>query len=140
MLYIDTSIVVAYYCPESMSDAVEEILLDAENPAISYLTEVELMAALSRKIREGNLSFSDANRIISQFQTHVDKNAFTMLPVARKHYQTARRWIAQFTTPLRSLDALHLSVASASKRVLFTADARLKASAERLGVDVLNLP
>ena len=38
------------------------------------------------------------------------------------HYHLAREWISRFTTPLRTLDALHLAVASQNNIRLVTAD------------------
>lgn len=52
MFYIDTSVIVAYYCPEPMSEAVEELIIEIKQPAISHLTEIEFASAISRKIRE----------------------------------------------------------------------------------------
>jgi predicted nucleic acid-binding protein len=134
MTYVDTSILVAYYCPEPVSDKVEAFLVKAERPAISYLTEVELVSALSRKIREKNLSQPDGNKIIALFQAHVDEKRFRRIPVEPKHFKMAKSWIAQLNTPLRTLDALHLALASVANLPLFTADAHLKASADLLGI------
>ncbi len=53
-----------------------------------------------------------------------------------KHYQTAKNWIAQFNTLLRTLDALHAAVASSSNLTLLTADAQLARSARLFGLDV----
>jgi uncharacterized protein len=49
------------------------------------------------------------------------------------------RRVSRFTTPLRTLDALHLAVASQNNVRLLTADAGLAASAQFLEVDVLLL-
>ncbi len=76
MSYLDTSALVPYYCPEPNSEAVEKIIMETRWPAISNLTEVELASAVSRKIREGNLSQADGNRIIRQFQSHIEQNLF----------------------------------------------------------------
>ncbi len=64
MVYIDTSVLVAYYCPEAMSNQVENILVNTDRPAISQLTEVELASALARKIRERTLAREDGNEIL----------------------------------------------------------------------------
>jgi len=39
--YIDTSILGAYYCPESLSSAAETVLRGIGTPVISVLSEVE---------------------------------------------------------------------------------------------------
>ena len=56
MYYLDTSVLVAYYCPESICERVEKLILSSKRPGTSFLTEVELASALSRNVREKNLS------------------------------------------------------------------------------------
>ncbi|OGR06354.1 MAG: hypothetical protein A2511_10130 [Deltaproteobacteria bacterium RIFOXYD12_FULL_50_9] len=136
MIYIDTSILAAYYCLEPLSDIVEAKLMEVRNPAISLLTEIELASAISRKIREGNLSREAGNRIINQFQAHIAHHLFRLLPIEHEHYQQAKAWIAQFNTPLRTLDALHLALAATENATLLTSDGKLAQAAIFFGVDV----
>jgi len=137
MIYIDTSILAAYYCPEALSDKVEEILINTEEPAVSQLTEIELASAISRKIRENSLSKEDGEIILSLFQTHIDQKSFIYLPIQTKHYSIAKKWIAQFNTPLRNLDAIHLVIAHEKSIPILTADAKLANSAKILGVQAI---
>ena len=134
MTYIDTSILVAFYYPEKISDQVEEILINTKSPAISQLTEVELTSALARKTREKTLSKKDAIDVLSMFRAHIDKKSFQFLPIQPKHYTTAMNWIAEFNTPLRTLDALHLAIASENQTPLLTADVKFAESAEIIGI------
>ena len=106
MVYFDTSVLAAYYCPEAISDTVERAVLRCAAPAISRLVEVELYWAVARKRREGKLSDTDANRIVTQFRLHLDDGCYVVLPVETKHFEMARDWIGWFSTPLRTLDAL----------------------------------
>lgn len=139
MIYIDTSILAAYYCPEPMSERVESFLIQAEKPAISLLTEVELASTLSRKIREKNLSQRDGNKILALFQNHLLKNFFCKIPIEAIHFMMSKDWIARFNTPLRTLDALHLAVAATADCPIVSADERMKQSADLLGIEVLSL-
>jgi predicted nucleic acid-binding protein len=136
MVYVDTSILVAYYCPEPISDAVEEIIRDLKRPVISRLTEVELISAISRKIRENNLTPSDGSRIVTQFHSHIKNAMFRQLAVDDQHYQIAINWISRFSTPLRTLDALHLAIAAFNNLPLITADVQLSNAARHFGVEV----
>ena len=140
MSYIDTSVLVAYYCPEPISEIVEETILRIEGPAISPLTEIEFFSAVSRKIREKTVSRSDVHRIINRFQSHTKNKMFRWIPVENQHYQMAKNWIAQFTTPLRTFDALHLAIAALNNLTLITADSNLAESAEYFGVDTTIIP
>ena len=136
MVYIDTSVLVAYYYPEALSAKVDSILVKLEEPAISQLTEVELCSAIARKIRERSLSQSGGNKILSLFQIHKDQNSFIQLPLQSRHYSLATQWISQFNTPLRTLDALHLAIAEENNISILTADINLVKSAEHLGIEV----
>jgi len=134
MVYIDTSVLAAYYCPESLSAKVQAALGAVDDPAISALVEVELHSAVSQKVRTGELDPVMANRIVSQFRVHLSDGYFRMVPIEAREYALARDWLARFTTPLRTLDALHLAAAFASGLEVLTADARLARAARELGV------
>jgi len=136
MIYLDTSILTSYYCPEPNSDLVEEIILQTHNPSISSLVDVEFISAISRKIREGNLTIPNSNRIIGKYQSHVDQQLFNWIPIKTKHFKCAKEWIAQSVTPLRTLDALHLAAASDANLKLLTADVHLAKSAQIFGLEV----
>lgn len=139
MIYVDTSVLAAFYCPEPFSAKAERLIRAELAPAVSDLTEVELLSALSRKTREGELSVIDATRIAGQFASHLNGNLYTRIPLQRSHYVTARDWMGRFATPLRTLDALHLAVAASTGRRLVTADRGLARSANELGVEVVHV-
>ncbi len=139
MYYVDTSVLVAYYCPEPISEKAENLILSSKRPCISSLTEVEFASALSRKVREKNLSPEDGNKIFKQFQFHLEQSLYMLTVVEDRHYQTAKTWIVQFSAPLKTLDALHLAIAAESDLTLLTADKHLNISAKHFGIDVVNV-
>ena len=122
-------------CPESLSNLAEKYLLSARRPAISQLTEVELASAVSRKVREKRLTETDGLRILDAFQTHIDTSMYTYLILDSRHYRLARSWISRLSTPLGTLDALHLAVSATSDLELITADHQLAESAKKLGIE-----
>ena len=134
MAYLDTSILVAYYCPEPLSEAAEKVLRKVNQPSISALAEVEFVSALSRKMREKTLDREAAHRILSEFESHLSQSLFKRIPLERDHYTLAYSWLSQFAIPLRTLDALHLAVASKNSLEIITADRRLAQSAGKLGL------
>jgi len=134
MVYIDTSVLVSYYCPEPLSEAAERIILRSDKPSLSALTEVELASALSRKMREKEISQVDANRVITKFQSHLDQFLFKRIPLEREHYSLAFNWLIQLSIPLKTLDALHLAVAAGNNLQVITADRQLASSAQKLGL------
>ena len=129
MIYLDTSVLVSYYCPEPVSSAVEKIILKTKQPAISHLTEVELVSAISKKIREKNLSRFDGEKILEKFQSHITQQLFQWIPVNSEHFRMAKAWIVRFKSPLRTLDALHLAIVSSNRLTLVTSDIQLAKSA-----------
>lgn len=139
MIYLDTSIVAPLYWAETLSDRIEELVLSETELGLSQLVEVELVSALSRRVRMREISQDDATAIVERFQSDIDSGFYTRITLETIHYHLAREWISWFTTPLRTLDALHLAVASQNNIRLVTADAALAASAQFLGVDILLL-
>jgi len=139
MFYLDTSVIAAYYCPEPLSDRVESFLTAHGRPAISNLTELEMFSAISRKVREGSLKKKDATRVLAAFLTHLNNRFYAMVSIDDRHYRLARDWIGLLNNSLRSLDALHLAVASIEGRSIVTSDHGLARSAGSLGVNVILL-
>ena len=90
MYYVDTSVLVAYYYPELISETAEKIILRSERPCISSLTEVEFASAPTRKVREKNLSPEDGNKIFKKFQSHIEQSLYILAVVEDKHYQIAK--------------------------------------------------
>ena len=134
MPYYDTSVIVAFYCPEPLSNEAEKLLRRTKDLYISPLVEVELASAVSRKVREKTLSVADAARIIAAFKTHIDQGIFYMVSISSIHFSCAFNWIASFITPLRTFDAIHCAVASYINETIVTADASLARSARILHV------
>ena len=136
MIYLDTSVVAAFYWTEALSDTVEQLLRNEVELGLSQLVEVELFSALSRRVRMGEISQEDARGIVERFQTDLDSGFYTRILLEPVHYNLAREWIGRFDTPLRTLDALHLAIAASNNLRLVTADEGLAGSAEAFGVEV----
>jgi len=136
MTYLDTSVLVAYYCPEVLSDKAEDAIIKSATPLISQLVEVELQSAVARKIREKALVKGDGVEILTRFRLHLDSGCYSRLPIESSHYDIAARWISRFDVPLRTLDALHLAVCFDADALLLTADAGLAKAARHFRVNV----
>ena len=134
MIYIDTSVLAAYYCPEPLSSRAQRALAEAGERAISSLGEVELVSALARKVRSREMRRPDAERIFAVFQSHLDQGIYTRLALDATHYAKARDWLRTFTVPLQTLDALHAAVAALQDCPLLTADIALAKACANVGV------
>jgi hypothetical protein len=134
MLYLDTSVLVAYYLPEPRNAAVQRLFSGPERIAVSRLSEVEFYAAISRRVRANELAREDALQVLSRFRVHADEALYRMIPVEQRDYALAREWLATFHTPLRTLDAIHLAVSFSNRLMVVTADQVPAESAGHFGV------
>jgi len=105
---------------------------------VSDLVEVEFVSAVSRKVRDGELAREDGERIVALFTGHLS-GAYVRIPLDRGMYDVAKTWIGRFDLPLRTLDALHLAVASTHGLTFATSDVRLARSARSLGISVRHI-
>ena len=92
MMYIDTSVLAAYYCPESLSRRVQVRLDQLDAPVISPLVELELHSALALKVRNRELVEADAGRILSVFQVHL---ADAYYPGRADRTTASTRWLGR---------------------------------------------
>jgi uncharacterized protein len=129
--YIDTSVLGAYYCPESLSAAAEAALRQIKNPVITLLSEVEFCSLLSRKRRLNELTERQMRAILDLFSTHVAEGFYRRVALTSELFLTARKLVASAHSSLRTLDGLHLAVALAENLPLMTADQDLAKAAKR---------
>jgi predicted nucleic acid-binding protein len=134
LIYIDTSVLAAYYCPELLSTWAERALRLHSQPAISSLVEVELVSALARKVRAREMLPADAQRIHAVFQVHLAQGLYIRLTLDGPHFVKAAEWLATFTVPLHTLDALHVAVAALQGCPLLTVDVALAKACATVGV------
>ena len=137
MYYLDTSVLVALYIPESKSNEIQVFVSSSGQTALSSLNEVEFYSALSRRVRMKEISHNDGQRIISQFQLHRKSQIYRTYLIMQKEYDLARNWIGNFETPLRTLDGLHLAVAFSNNLEIVTADTALTKSAKKLRIKAI---
>jgi len=116
LIYLDTSVVAPLYWTEALSDRVEALLRQEVELGISKLVEVELCSVLSRRVRMREIERDEAQAIANRFQTDLNSGFYSQLILEPIHYEMARNWIRRFDTPLRTLDALHLAIASAHNK------------------------
>lgn len=134
--YIDTSILTGVYCGEPASNRAQKVLRDYE-PVVSSLTRLEFSSSVSKKLRVGDLAQVEATRIISFFHEHLRERMFALVAIRESHYALANEWLDSLSTPLRTMDALHLAVAAANDLPVVTADSTMAKAGRALGLEVL---
>jgi len=121
MVYLDTSFVAPLVIAENSSDAVEAFVLKVKPGELttSMWTQVELSSLVSRKVRMGELSHSNAEVVRREFD-RVLGESFEMLAPTAADFATAAKYLEIPKTGLRAGDALHLAIAAnhRAKRIL----------------------
>jgi predicted nucleic acid-binding protein len=104
MRYFDASALVKRYVREKGSAKVQR-LLAAEVPATSRLSAVEIASAVARRVREGNLSGEDRDRILAAVDR--DMTAVLVVEVTAAVLTSAQLLLQRH--PLRTGDAIQLA-------------------------------
>lgn len=136
-IYVDTSVLGAYYCPEPLSLKADKAMQAITHPVISVLTEVELFSLVAKKRRQRDFSEAKARKIQNKFLAHAADGYYRRIAISVDHYLKARDMIAQLKTTLRTLDAIHLAIALQEKLPLMTADKALVTAARHFKVKTI---
>ena len=137
--YLDTSALAKWYLNEPRSEEFVEYLAAVEEPIVSSLAITEMRSLLAWRRRAGALDSPLETRIFAQLQDDVAQGHLILRPVEDRHVQAAARMIDRLPAhPLRTLDALHLALASELRvHELATADRVMAGAAAELGLHVI---
>jgi len=137
--YFDTSALVKRYVRERGSAQVGS-LLRRHDLLSSAITPVEVLSALWRRKRNGDLSEENLSMTLSRVQS--DRIRWGLVEVGGTVLSRAEE-IVQGTVPMRALDAIHVASlmtfqAAAAMRIPFvTADDRQREAGTQVGLDVI---
>ncbi|MFO7632668.1 MAG: type II toxin-antitoxin system VapC family toxin [Caldilinea sp.] len=136
MIYLDTSVLVAYYVPEPLSALAQQRLLAASTVFVSELVQTEMVSALSLRLRIGDLSLAAVQQVTTLFASHLAQGLYVPLHLSSAVYRQAQAYITRYDLPLKAPDALHLAAAALERAQLVTADRQLAHNAQALGIAV----
>jgi len=137
--YFDTSALIKRYVRERGSTRVVS-LLRRHDLLSSAITPVEVMSALCRRKRNGELSEVNFAATLSRVQS--ERIRWELVEVGAAVLSRAEE-IVQGTVPMRALDAIHVAslttfqAASGIRIPLITGDGRQRDAATRLGLEVI---
>jgi uncharacterized protein len=136
--YIDTSALAKWYLPEAGSDAFADWMQQQQDTCISSLTVTEFRCLLARRQRMRLLTAIQVQELYAQFQQDCQDGHLLHYPVRDQHIRNAELMIEALpTVALRTLDALHLSIAhDISATTLATADKIMAQAAQRIRIKV----
>ena len=107
MIYLDSSALVKRYTEEAGTDFVQSILATSGLITTSKLTYPEILSALMRKVRAGEIEKKTLNRIVDKFDK--DWDHFLVLDFHNDLLPVVKMLIEKH--PLKAADAIHLSSA-----------------------------
>ena len=136
MIYFDTSVLAAYYTPEDRSVEAAALVAKATYPVLSDLAVAEFNVVMVRKEKLGFLPQEGAEAVFSLFDEH-RRDAFLTIALEARHFEATRALAIRSSARLRTLDALHLVIASEVEATLATFDERLHEAARAAGLSVL---
>ncbi len=136
--YIDTSALAKWYLPEKGSDALSAWMQQQKDTCISSLTITEFRCLLARRQRMKRLTSIQVQELYAIFQQDCRDGHLLHFPVTDQHIINAELMIESLpAVALRTLDALHLSIAhDISAKILATADKVMAQAAPQIGIEV----
>jgi uncharacterized protein len=135
MVYLDTSLIVPYFLPESTSLQVEGFLRGfSSGLAVSLWTKTEFSSAVGIKQRSGQISAAQADDAVARFRVIVPDYFIVLVP-REQDFDLATEYLSHRELGLRSGDALHLAIAANHRaECLYSLDKGLISAAARLNV------
>lgn len=137
-IYLDTSALAKWYLNEAGSEIFSEWVQQQDDVHISRLTAVEFRCLLARRRRAGELKAEMEGHVYATFLDDVEQGHLRLHALRDEQAAKALTLLERLTTiPLRSLDAMHLSIAQdIGAKGLATADQTMIKAGERLGLTV----
>jgi uncharacterized protein len=135
MVYLDTSVAVSLFTPETTSAAALDWLEHSSEPIIACdWIQTEFSSALAMKHRLGHLTTKERKTTQSEFDRFLNSGV-QCAPVSRAMFTHAAQLAGDPNTKLRAGDALHLAAALAlNTKAIATFDATLGNNAKALGL------
>lgn len=136
--YVDTSALAKWYLPETGSDSFTRWILQQSEACISSLTITEFRCLLARRQRMQYLTAVQVQEVYANFKQDIQSGHLLQNAVHDQQILNAELMIESLPTiPLRSLDALHLSIAhDLTVETIATADQVMRDAAHHLGFDI----
>ena len=137
--YLDTSAMAKWDLNEAGSEAFVEFLQGLDSAVISSLSVTEMRSLLSRRRRMGDLSAELEYLLFAALLDDIDRGWLQRYPLDDARFAEATNLIARYPeNPLRTLDALHLTVAAdLAVSIVATADGVMADAALSMGLQVV---
>lgn len=139
-VYLDTSVLAKWYLNEVGTSEVTDYILSVDRAVISSLTISEMRCLLARRRRMQDFNKKIEHQIYATFLNDIDRGHLTVEIFLDKYFIHASHLIDIFPTiPLRTLDALHLSIIQQQNiPCLATADEVMLKAAKKMNIAIKN--
>ena len=137
-LYCDSTALVKLYLAEPGSDELNRTVEGREDLLVSDLAVTEVVSALSRRLRQGEITREAARRVQHRIIGGLDAGVYQRVDLTRDVHRRAEHFLLSLTqTPLRGADALHLALATSARAASAASfDTRLSAAARAIGLAI----
>lgn len=137
-VYLDTSVLAKWYLNESGTNEVTSYIQSVERAVISSLTITEMRCLLSRRRRMNDLSERMEHQLYASFLNDIDLGYLVVENFSDEYFTYASHLIDSLPNiPLRTLDALHLSIIQKKHiPLLATADEVMLQAAKKMNIFV----
>jgi predicted nucleic acid-binding protein len=137
-IYVDASALAKLYVPEAESDILDAFLRARRRLMISELAITEVLSAVARRKREGELHAKQANEIHEAVLGDAASGSFGRLDLSPEVHREAERLLfATDSLPLRTLD-IALAFSGGASHIL-TFDRRMGEVAVQAGLNAIEL-
>lgn len=133
-LYLDTSVLVPLFVVESRSSDAHAGLI-GQSPYVSDLAAAEFSAAISVRVRTGEMTATDAASLFATFDAWAGKA--NRVQTEGADMAIALALVRRLELALRMPDAANLAIAQRLSARVFTFDKKMAAAATALGLSVL---
>lgn len=138
LLCFDSCYVLKLLCREADSDAVVALVGEDSAMACAAHGRAEVVVALHRKVRNGELSDADCRAALDRLELDGASGKLVWLPVREAAYRILTSVYARQEKglPLRSADALHLACAAEHGfSTVWSSDRQMIAGAKAFGIE-----
>ena len=137
-VYLDASALAKLYLPEPESDELDRVLVGRRDLLVSDLAITEIVSAVARRQREGDLERRAARRLYRGLLDDREAGYYQRLALTPSAHREAERLLLfRHEVPLRAADVLHLALAlQADARTIATFDQRMGRAADSVGLTV----
>jgi len=136
LIVVDASVAVKWFVPEPGSEAAERVLAGSEKLLAPALIRVEVAAAITRKLRLGELDSGSVERACRLWFVALARGVVTLSP-DEADLESAITIAIEMNHPLQ--DCLYLALARRAGAALLTADEKFTRRAARAYGNVRHL-